>query len=86
MRVILRSRRTSGAGDLRTSGQPSGNWARARVLRFRRGERDADLAALLNKLVERETRPEWLAWERRELLRLSSQPTTEPAGDTSAGG
>jgi tetratricopeptide (TPR) repeat protein len=56
-----------------------GNWARARALRVRRGERDADLAALLNKLVARETRPDWLAWEQRELIRLNEQPPAAPA-------
>jgi Tfp pilus assembly protein PilF len=44
-----------------------GNLARARV---RRGDRDADLRALLEKLVLRETRPDWLAWERGVLSRL----------------
>ena len=33
--------------------QIMGNWARARVARVRRGERDPDLVALLNKLVAR---------------------------------
>jgi Flp pilus assembly protein TadD len=65
--------------------QIMGNWARARVARVRRGERDPDLAALLNKLVARETRPDWLDWERRELLRQQAQPPTEPARDPSGG-
>jgi Flp pilus assembly protein TadD len=63
-----------------------GNWARARAMRVRRGERDPDLVALLNKLVARETRPDWLAWEQRELLRLSSQPPADPARDPPPGG
>jgi Tfp pilus assembly protein PilF len=62
-----------------------GNWARARAMRVRRGERDPDLVALLNRLVARETRPDWLAWEQRELLRLQAQPPADPARDTSGG-
>jgi Flp pilus assembly protein TadD len=46
-----------------------GNLARARV---RRGDRDADLRSLLGKLVLRETRPDWLAWERSVLSRLDA--------------
>ena len=49
--------------------QALGNLARARV---RRGDRDADLRALLEKLVLRETRPDWLAWERDVLSRLKA--------------
>src|SRR5687767_169946 len=53
-----------------------GNLARARV---RRGDHDADLRALLEKLVLRETRPDWLAWERGVLSRLQApQGATEP--------
>lgn len=63
-----------------------GNWARARAMRVRRGEHDPDLVALLNKLVARETRPEWLAWEQRELLRLSSQPPADAPRDPPPGG
>jgi hypothetical protein len=47
-----------------------GNLARARV---RRGDRDPDLRALLEKLVLRETRPEWLAWERGVLSGLAAK-------------
>jgi hypothetical protein len=65
--------------------QIMGNWARARALRVRRGERDPDLPTLLGKLVARETRPEWLAWEQRELLRLQAQPPADAARDTSGG-
>ena len=46
-----------------------GNLARARV---RRGDRDPELRALLEKLVLRETRQEWLAWERSVLSRLNA--------------
>jgi len=65
--------------------QIMGNWARARVARVRRGERDPELAALLNKLVARETRPDWLDWERRELLRQEAQPRGDPTRDPSGG-
>jgi Flp pilus assembly protein TadD len=65
--------------------QIMGNWARARVARVRRGERDPDLVTLLNKLVARETRADWLAWEQRELLRQQAQPPPEPARDPSGG-
>ena len=46
-----------------------GNLARARV---RRGDRSADLRSLLGKLVLRETRPDWLAWEQGMLSRLNA--------------
>jgi Flp pilus assembly protein TadD len=46
-----------------------GNLARARV---RRGDRSADLRSLLGKLVLRETRPDWLAWEQGVLSRLNA--------------
>ena len=46
-----------------------GNLVRAKV---RRGDRDPSVRALLNKLVLRDTRPEWLAWEKRFLVRLES--------------
>jgi Flp pilus assembly protein TadD len=49
-----------------------GNLARARV---RRGDRDPEVRALLGKLVLRETRPNWLAWERSTLSRLETRPT-----------
>jgi Tfp pilus assembly protein PilF len=52
-----------------------GNLARAR---FRRGDRDAELRALLGKLVLRETRPDWLAWEQSVLSRLNA-PAQDPA-------
>ena len=50
-----------------------GNLARARV---RRGDSDADLRALLEKLALRETRPDWLAWERGVLSRMQARPAT----------
>ncbi len=46
-----------------------GNLARARV---RRGDRDPEVRALLGRLVLRETRPDWLAWERSVLSRLDA--------------
>jgi tetratricopeptide (TPR) repeat protein len=46
-----------------------GNLARAR---YRRGDRDPELRALLGRLVLRETRPDWLAWERSVLSRLEA--------------
>lgn len=53
-----------------------GNLARARV---RRGDRDADTRALLQKLVLRDARPEWLAWERATLSRMDARrPAEEP--------
>lgn len=53
-----------------------GNLARAKV---RRGDRDASVRALLNKLVLRDTRPDWLAWEKRSLVRLESPAQEAPA-------
>jgi Flp pilus assembly protein TadD len=52
--------------------QAIGNLARARI---KRGDRDADVRALLGKLVLRDTRPEWLAWARSTLARLEARPT-----------
>jgi Flp pilus assembly protein TadD len=49
--------------------QAMGNLARARV---RRGDDDDDLRSLLGRLVLRETRPDWLAWEKHTLVRLSA--------------
>ena len=49
--------------------QAMGNLARARV---RRGDDDDDLRSLLGRLVLRETRPDWLAWEKYMLARLSA--------------
>jgi Tfp pilus assembly protein PilF len=47
-----------------------GNLARARV---RRGDRDEELQALLNNLILRDTRADWLAWERKTLARLQAR-------------
>ena len=51
-----------------------GNLARARV---RRGDRDDSTRALLQKLVMRDERPDWLAWERSTLLKLDARPAAE---------
>jgi len=51
--------------------QALGNLARARV---RRGDHDPSVRALLHKLVLRDTRPDWLAWEKSILTRLDAQP------------
>jgi Flp pilus assembly protein TadD len=44
-----------------------GNLARARV---RRGDRDESVRELLDKLVMRETRPDWADWARGQLARM----------------
>jgi Flp pilus assembly protein TadD len=54
--------------------QALGNLARAKV---RRGDHDAGVRALLAKLVRRDTRPDWLAWENQSLARM---PQTQPPG------
>jgi Tfp pilus assembly protein PilF len=46
-----------------------GNLARARS---RRGDRDESMRSLLQKLVMRDTRPEWLKWEQETLSRLEA--------------
>jgi Flp pilus assembly protein TadD len=46
-----------------------GNLARSRI---RRGEKSQDVRDLLNKLVERDTRPDWLIWEKDQLIRLDA--------------
>jgi Tfp pilus assembly protein PilF len=51
--------------------QAMGNLARAQV---RRGDRDDTVRALLQKLVLRETRPDWLTWERNTLSQLQGRP------------
>ena len=48
-----------------------GNLARARV---RRGDKDASVRDLLQKLVMRDTRPEWLKWEQAMLAKLEAHP------------
>ncbi len=55
--------------------EPLGNLARARV---RRGDRQGDLVALLEKLVLRDTRPTWLAWEKSTLVRLQATHSEDP--------
>jgi Tfp pilus assembly protein PilF len=47
-----------------------GNLARARV---RRGDRDESVRGLLQKLIERDDRADWLAWERLTLARLTAR-------------
>jgi len=60
--------------------EPLGNLARARI---RRGDHQGDLVALLEKLVLRDTRPTWLAWEKKTLARLQATPSDDSgAGDT----
>jgi Flp pilus assembly protein TadD len=51
--------------------QVMGNLARAHI---RRGDRDETVRALLQKLVLRETRADWLAWERSTLSQLQTRP------------
>ena len=48
-----------------------GNLARARV---RRGDHDAGMRDLLDRLILRETRPEWADWARAQLSALSARP------------
>jgi Flp pilus assembly protein TadD len=63
--------------------QAMGNLARAKV---RRGDHDADVRALLERLVLRDDRTDWLAWEKKTLARLDAVradlPRTEPADTT----
>jgi Flp pilus assembly protein TadD len=54
-----------------------GNLARARI---RRGDGDT-VRPLLERLVMRETRPEWLDWA-RERLSLMNEPATMPTADS----
>ena len=57
-----------------------GNLARARV---RRGDRQGDMVALLEKLVLRDTRPTWLEWEKKMLVRLQATRSDDSGpGDT----
>jgi Tfp pilus assembly protein PilF len=51
-----------------------GNLARARV---RRGDRDESVRGLLQKLIERDDRDDWLAWERLTLARLKARPAEQ---------
>jgi Flp pilus assembly protein TadD len=50
-----------------------GNLARARL---RKGDRSAEVRELLSKLIERDTRPQWIAWARTQLALV---PKTQPA-------
>ena len=50
--------------------QAMGNLARAR---YRRGDRDEEVRALLTQLVLRDTRPDWLAWEKGTLSRARAR-------------
>ncbi len=52
-----------------------GNLARARV---RRGDRDADVIALLREIELRDNRPEWRRWARTQLLRLEAEAPDGP--------
>jgi Flp pilus assembly protein TadD len=49
-----------------------GNLARARV---RRGDRDGSMRELLERLVMRETRPDWADWARGKLAGMGAQGT-----------
>jgi Flp pilus assembly protein TadD len=53
-----------------------GNLARARV---RRGDRDADVRELLDKLVMRETRPDWADWARGQLATMDAKTAPDAA-------
>ena len=77
---LLRQGRGPRAGQRADPGQR----ARACAMRVRRGEHDPDLVGLLNKLVA-ETRPDWLAWEQRELLRRAQPPAELPRDPPSGG-
>ena len=59
-----------------------GNLARARV---RRGDGGDELRTLLSKIVEIDTRQEWVAWA-KERLALLRDPVTQPAEDRLDGG
>jgi Tfp pilus assembly protein PilF len=47
--------------------------------RLRRGDRGVDVQQLLEKVLSKDDRPEWVQWAREQLSRLRS-PSTEPAG------
>lgn len=53
-----------------------GNLARARV---KRGDKTPDVRDLLNKLVMRDTRPDWLEWARERLALMPKAATNETA-------
>lgn len=47
------------------------NLARAKV---RRGDTDDELISLLQQILDKDTRPEWLVWAKPHLLRLQTRP------------
>jgi Tfp pilus assembly protein PilF len=51
--------------------QALGNLARAHI---RRGDRDGATRALLQGLILRDTRPDWLVWEKNTLSQFPSRP------------
>lgn len=51
-----------------------GNLARARI---RRGDRDESVRQLLDKLILRETRPDWADWARERLARMQAKSAGE---------
>ena len=60
-----------------------GNAARARL---RRGDHDTQVKLLLQKVIDRDTRPQWLQWARENLVlleahnaRAATAPTSVPA-------
>jgi Flp pilus assembly protein TadD len=53
----------------------AGNFAR---LRIRLGMRDATTARLLQLVIERDTRPEWVNWARLNLIKIGSSPAPAP--------
>ena len=57
----------------------SGNLVRAR---FTRGDRDEDTRRLLEEVILRDARPQWVDWARRSLLRLNATPATATTATT----
>lgn len=54
------------------------NLARVKV---RQGDRDEETRKLLEELVFKETRPQWIDWARTNLLRIEATPASSPAGE-----
>jgi Flp pilus assembly protein TadD len=52
-----------------------GNDARARV---RRGDNDQKIRDLLQRVIEVDTRPDWVDWARQRLVLMGPIPTTKP--------
>jgi Flp pilus assembly protein TadD len=52
-----------------------GNDARARV---RRGDNDQKIRDLLQRVIEVDTRPDWVDWARQRLALMGPMPTTRP--------